>query len=68
MIMLSAIIANTVKNLTFTGEIPNISVAQYRGLSVPWSVVDSGKVFKELCVCGMFLLPGKSFWLLAITL
>lgn len=66
MVMLSAIIANTVKNLTFTGEIQNIYVAHYCGLSVAWSVVDSRKVFKELCMCGMFLLPSKSFWLPAI--
>lgn len=67
MIMLSAVTPNTVQNLTFTGEFTgNISVVLYCGLSIPRSVVDSRKVFKELCM--MFLLPSKSLWLLAIIL
>lgn len=66
MVMLSAVTANTVKTIIFTGDVPNISAAQYCGLSVPWSAVDSRKVFKELCM--MFLLPSKSFWHPAIIL
>ena len=62
--------ANTAaKNLRLTRDRPNIHLAQYHGLSVLWSVVvDSRKVFKKLCMCRMFLLPSKTFWLPAIRL
>lgn len=54
------------KILYLPGDMPNISAAQYCELSVPWSAVDSSKVFKELCM--MFLLLSESFWLPAIIL
>lgn len=65
--MFSANIA--AKSLRLAIDRPNIHLALYRGLPVPWSVVvDSRKVFKKLCMYRMFLLPSKSFWLPAIRL
>lgn len=57
------------KILMLTRDRPNIHLAHNHGLSVPWSVViESRKVFKKLCMCRMFLLPCKSFWLSAVRL
>lgn len=57
------------KTLCWPETDQTIHLAHYHGLSVPWSVViESGKVFKKLCMCRMFPLPCKSFWLSAIKL